>query len=450
MRDAGKISGKATGTKTTTTVTPVRIGLLGFGNVASALMTLIEEQHEMLKTSTNLDITITHVAVRDPKKDRDRDFGNAQIHTDPHAVIEAEDVDIVVELVGGVETARKWISAALNSGKSVVTGNKALLAAHGAELFDLARKNNVELFFEASVAGAIPLLRALQKSLRGEPIERIMGIVNGTTNYMLSKMTEEGVSYGDVLAEAQALGFAEADPTADVGGFDAQAKAAIIASVAYGVSVTDTQVSVEGIENVTAADITRAKKLGYVIKLLAVVEQFGTDNGFEISAKVYPAMVPFEHPLASVRSSFNAVFIEGGALDELMLYGRGAGGRPTASAVLGDVIEAAEGFATGKVRLLPELREASMREHQAATAAYSLDIHVDDRPGVLAEVAGVFGTNGVSIRSLEQSGLASEATLSVITHPAQEAAVTATLEQLGGLGCVTHIGTIYRVIGVEQ
>lgn len=432
------------------TPTKVRIGMLGFGNVASALMTLIEEQHSDLKETTNLDIEITRVAVRDANKSRDRGFGNAQVHTDPLEVIEADDVDVVIELVGGVETARTWIKAALKASKSVVTGNKALLAAHGAELFKLARENKAELFFEASVAGAIPMLRVLQKSLRGEPIERIMGIVNGTTNYMLSKMTEQGVSYADVLAEAQALGFAEADPSADVGGFDAQAKAAIIASVAFGVSVTDDQVSVEGIESVTAQDIARAQRLGYVIKLLAVVERFDTESDYEISARVYPAMVPFAHPLASVRSSFNAVFIEGGALDELMLYGRGAGGRPTASAVLGDVIEAAEGYATGVIRLAPELREASMRETQEAVAAYSLDIHVDDRPGVLSEVSGVFGNNGVSIRSLEQTGLASEATLSVITHPATEASVTATLEKLGGLACVTHIGTIYRVIGVEQ
>ena len=327
---------------------PVRIGLLGLGNVGAALIQLIAEQRTDIATLTGIDLSVTRIAVNDLNKSR-ADLGRAVLTDRAQDVIEADDVDLVVELVGSVELAREWISQALRAHKSVVTGNKALLAAHGRELFDLAAEQGVELLFEASVAGAIPLMRTLQHSLRGEPIDRIMGIVNGTTNYMLSAMTEDGADYAQVLAEAQRLGYAEADPTADVEGHDAQSKAAIIASVAFGVSVTSADVPVQGISNVTAADIANARRLGYVIKLLAVVERSGAEAPYQISARVHPTMVPLGHPLATVRGSFNAIFIEGGAVDELMLYGRGAGGRPTASAVLGDVIEAASGIVHGSV-----------------------------------------------------------------------------------------------------
>lgn len=424
----------------------VRVGLLGFGTVGGSLVGLINEQRDDIATLTGLDLSVTRVAVNDLSKTREG-LGGAVLTDNASEVIEADDVDLVVELVGSVDLAREWISQALRAGKSVVTGNKALLAAHGRELFDLAAANSAELLFEASVAGAIPLMRTLQKSLRGEPIDRIMGIVNGTTNYMLSAMTEDGADYAEILDEAQRLGYAEADPTADVEGHDAQAKAAIIATVAFGVAVTADDVPVEGISSVTAADIANASRLGYVIKLLAVVERIGDAAPYEISARVNPTMVPLDHPLATVRGSFNAVFIEGGALDELMLYGRGAGGRPTASAVLGDVIEAASGVAHGTVRQLPSLGNALVRPPQAATSAFYLDLSVDDRPGVLAEVAGVFGANGVSIRSMEQEGLGAEATLAFITHQATEADMTATLEKLDSLPCVNRRGALYRVIG---
>ena len=425
---------------------PVRIGLLGYGTVGGSLSGLIAEQRADIASLTGIDLTITRVAVNDLTKTRDG-LGDAQITDQASDVVAADDVDLVVELVGSVPLAREWILQALGAGKSVVTGNKALLAAHGRQLFDAARENDVELLFEASVAGAIPLMRTLQKSLRGEPIDRIMGIVNGTTNYMLSAMTEDGADYAEILAEAQRLGYAEADPTADVEGHDAQAKAAIIATVAFGVSLTGDDVPVEGISSVTAADIANASRLGYVIKLLAVVERVGDQAPYEISARVHPTMVPLNHPLATVRGSFNAVFIEGGALDELMLYGRGAGGRPTASAVLGDVIEAAGGIAHGSVRQPPALAEALVRPAEAATSAFYLDLAVDDRPGVLAEVAGVFGANGVSIRSMEQEGLGSEATLAFITHQASEADMSATLEKLTSLPSVNRVGALYRVIG---
>jgi len=424
----------------------VRIGLLGFGTVGGSLVELITEQRADIAALTGIDLTVTRVAVNDLSKSRPG-IGDAVLTDQANEVIEADDVDLVVELVGGIDLAREWIAMALRAGKSVVTGNKALLAAHGRELFDLASEHNVELLFEASVAGAIPLMRTLQTSLRGEPIDRVMGIVNGTTNYMLSAMTDDGADYAEILAEAQRLGYAEADPTADVEGHDAQAKAAIIATVAFGVSVTADDVPVEGISGVTAADIANASRLGYAIKLLAVVERVGQDAPYEISARVHPTMVPLTHPLATVRGSFNAVFVEGGALDELMLYGRGAGGRPTASAVLGDVIEAATGVAQGTVRRLPTLADALVRAPEAATSAFYLDLAVDDSPGVLAEVAGVFGANSVSIRSMEQEGTGTEASLAFITHQASEADIAATIEKLKALPSVNRVGALYRVIG---
>jgi len=424
----------------------VRIGLLGFGTVGGSLVELITEQRADIAALTGIDLTVTRVAVNDLSKSRPG-IGDAVLTDQANEVIEADDVDLVVELVGGIDLAREWIAMALRAGKSVVTGNKALLAAHGRELFDRASEHNVELLFEASVAGAIPLMRTLQTSLRGEPIDRVMGIVNGTTNYMLSAMTDDGADYAEILAEAQRLGYAEADPTADVEGHDAQAKAAIIATVAFGVSVTADDVPVEGISGVTAADIANASRLGYAIKLLAVVERVGQDAPYEISARVHPTMVPLTHPLATVRGSFNAVFVEGGALDELMLYGRGAGGRPTASAVLGDVIEAATGVAQGTVRRLPTLADALVRAPEAATSAFYLDLAVDDSPGVLAEVAGVFGANSVSIRSMEQEGTGTEASLAFITHQASEADIAATIEKLKALPSVNRVGALYRVIG---
>lgn len=427
----------------------VRIGLVGMGTVGGALVQLVQEQHDDIAALTGVDLVVQRIAVADVTKPREVDLGPGVLTDSVDDVLAADDIDLVVELVGGVEQPRQWVRAALTAGKSVVTGNKALLAAHGRELFDLAVDHGVELLFEASVAGGIPLMRALQKSLRGEPIERVMGIVNGTTNYMLSSMTEDGADYAEVLVEAQALGYAEADPTADVEGHDAQAKAAIIASVAFGVSLTDGDVPVQGISAVTATDIANARRLGYVIKLLAVVERSGERAPYEISARVHPTMVPIDHPLATVRGSFNAVFIEGGAVGELMLYGRGAGGRPTASAVLGDVIEAATGIAHHSVRPFPALRDAVVRPPEASTSAFYLDLAVDDQPGVLAEVAGIFGANGVSIRSMEQEGLGAEATLAFITHRASERDMAATLEELAALSSVNRVGAHYRVISDE-
>ena len=366
-------------------------------------------------------------------------------------------------------------------GKPVVTANKEVLATHGAELFAAARAAGVDLLFEASVGGAIPLVRALRESLAGESVRRIMGIVNGTTNYILSRMTTGGSSYVDALAEAQALGYAEADPRADVEGHDAAAKAAIMAGIVFGAEVTAADVHCEGISTLSAGDITFARRLGHVIKLLAIAERVDADaqNGGggaggpgcgdsspaseeqsgtpaaapgpppTIAVRVHPAMVPEDHPLASVRDSFNAVFVEGDAAGELMLYGRGAGGRPTASAVLGDLIDAAANLRRGAAAGPPPTAPARIHPIGELRTAYYLSLEVIDRPGVLAAVAGVFGRHGVSIRSMEQEGLGAQARIIFITHVACESDMRATLDDLRHLEAVRQVGSVLRVIADE-
>jgi homoserine dehydrogenase len=344
--------------------------------------------------------------------------------------------------MGDIEPARTVIEAALAAGKPVVTANKALLANAGAELFAAAEAAGVDLLFEAAVAGGIPLIRPLRESLVGEQITRVMGIVNGTTNYILTKMTEEGADYGDALGEAQRLGYAEADPTADVDGLDAAAKAAIIASIAFGTRVVSDDVYHEGISAITPIDIAFAGRLGYVVKLLAIAER--VDGA--VGVRVHPAMVPVHHPLASVRESFNAVFVEGDAVGDLMFYGRGAGGGPTASAVLGDLIDAATNLKRGASASVGVLSDEPLRPIDDARCEYYLNLEVADRPGVLAAVATVFAEHEVSIRSMEQEGLGDEARLIFITHTAREADMQATLRDLHDLDVVDRVGTLLRVV----
>ena len=432
---------------------PVRVGLLGCGNVGGALVELIEREADAVAERTGVRLEVTRALVRDLAKERG---GPAGRFTDKgEEVATAADVDVVVEVMGAVEPARTLILDALKAGKPVVTANKELIAAVGAELFEAASTAGVDLLFEAAVAGGIPLIRPLRESLAGERLIRVMGIVNGTTNYILTKMTEEGASYADALAEAQALGYAEPDPTADVEGFDAAAKAAIVASIAFGVRVAPTDVYREGISGVTAADIAFADQLGYAVKLLAVVESGGRSSQSggagppSVAVRVHPAMVPKTHPLASVRESFNAVFIEGEAVGDLMLYGRGAGGMPTASALLGDLIDAAHNLREGGTGRSPSLGAATISPIDDLRSQYYVSIDVDDRPGVLAAVAGVFGEHGVSIRSMVQEGMEKEARLIFMTHTARERDMQATIEGLRGLDAVDHIGTLLRVIGPE-
>ena len=416
--------------------------MLGCGNVGAPLIQLVRDHGDDIAARTGVRLEVAKVAVRSTSKERPVALADDVLTHDAAAVVEDPGIDVVVEVIGGIEPARSLILTALGNGKPVVTANKELLANVGADLFAAAEAAGVDLLFEAAVAGGIPLIRPLRESLVGERITRILGIVNGTTNYILTRMTEEGTSYQEALAEAQSLGYAERDPTADVEGFDAGAKAAIIASIAFGARVVAGDVYHEGISSITLADIAFAKRLGYVVKLLAIAEQ----QSGEIGVRVHPAMVPLAHPLASVRDSFNAVFVEGEAVGSLMFYGRGAGGSPTASAVLGDLIDAAGNLRKGSSASLGSLAKARIKPIDDVRSEYYLNLEVADRPGVLAAVAGVFGTHGVSIRAMEQEGLGDEARLIFITHVAREADVQATLHGLRELDAVDRVGTLLRVI----
>ena len=427
----------------------MNVGVLGCGNVGAALIDQIQAQSDDIAARTGLRLNVSRVAVRSISKTRPVHLDDGVLTHDAAQVVADPDVDLVVEVIGGIEPARSLILDAFKSGKPVVTANKELLANVGVELYAEADRAGVDLLFEAAVAGGIPLMRPLRESLAGEPITRVMGIVNGTTNYILTQMTEHGTSYQDALAEAQSLGYAERDPTADVEGYDAGAKAAIIATIAFGAKVVAGDVYHEGISQITETDIAFATGLGYAVKLLAIVERepaTGT-SGPEIAVRVHPAMVPHSHPLASVRESFNAVFIEGSRVGDLMFYGRGAGGDPTASAVLGDVIDAAANLQRGTHAGIGTFGDAKIRPIDALESEYYINLQVVDQPGVLAAVAGVFGEHDVSIRSMEQEGLADTARLIFITHAALERDLQATLAGLGELDAVQGVQSVLRVIG---
>jgi homoserine dehydrogenase len=433
---------------------PVRIGLLGCGNVGAAFARLVMQRAGEIESLTGLDLQLRRVAVRSVSRARDVAVDPATLTHETGAVVVDPEVDLVVEVIGGIEPARSLILEALKAGKPVVTANKELLANVGPELYAAAEAAGVDLLFEAAVGGGIPIIRPLRESLRGEHVRRVTGIVNGTTNYILTRMTESGASYHDALAEAQSLGYAERDPTADVEGYDAGSKAAILATIAFGKSVCAGDVYHEGISAVTASDIAFADRLGYRIKLLAICEDHGAEG---IGVRVHPAMVPAGHPLASVRDSFNAVFVEGEAVGELMFYGRGAGGNPTASAVLGDVIDAASNLRGRTAASMGTLRPAKIRPIDEVQTEYYLQLEVADRPGVLAQVAGAFGRHGVSIRSMEQDPLdevdgrkvavGEDARIIFITHEAREADVQATLADLRSLEAVHKVTGLLRVIG---
>ncbi|MGH9244957.1 MAG: homoserine dehydrogenase [Acidimicrobiales bacterium] len=420
----------------------VRVGILGCGNVGAALVQLLHTNGDDVTSRTGIQLEVARVAVRSVTKERPVSLPDGVLTRDALEVTTDPGIDVVVEVIGGIEPARELIATALQAGKPVVTANKELLANVGAELFAVAEQAGVDLLFEAAVGGGIPIIRPLRESLVGERVHRVIGIVNGTTNYILSRMTDDGVTYHEALTEAQSLGYAERDPTADVEGFDAGAKAAILASIAFGARVVAGDVYHEGISGITPADIAFARRLGYVVKLLAIAER----DANEIGVRVHPAMVPVAHPLASVRGSHNAIFVEGESVGELMFYGRGAGGNPTASAVLGDLIDAAGNLRKGYSASLGSLAKATIRSIDAIRTAYYLNLEVFDRPGVLAVVAGVFGTHDVSIKAMEQEGLGDEARLIFITHLAREADMQATLHDLRQLDVVDRVGTLLRVI----
>ena len=422
--------------------TQIRVGLLGFGTVGSAFASLLERQRSDIAARTGLEIFISQIAVRDITKERPNLDAKVTLTDEPNTVVTSSEVDVVVELVGGLDPSKDLIENALREGKPVITANKELLSKDGKNLFSIADQNKVDLLFEAAVAGGVPLIRVLRESLLGEPVEKVIGIVNGTTNYILSQMEEKGVPYDDALLEAQQLGYAESDPTADVTGQDAASKAAIIAMVAFGADICFDDVLFEGIEDITSSDMAFAQKAGATIKLLAMV----TKSDDEIEARVYPAMLPNSHPLASVKDSFNAVFIEGKAVDNLMLFGRGAGGMPTASAVLGDVIDASLNLSKDTYRSVGKLEKVSLMHSDERKSSYYISVQVVDEPGVLADVASVFDGNRMSIESMEQEGLGREARLGFITHEAEENRLESTLTQLSDLSCVEKLGTIIRVL----
>jgi homoserine dehydrogenase len=414
----------------------VRVGVLGCGTVGSALIDLIHAQRDAVASRTGLVLEVTRVAVRDLERARAVALPPGAMTTDAAGLVVDPEVDVVVEVIGGIEPARTLVRTALAEGKPVVTANKALLAAHGAELFEAASAAGVDLLFEAAVAGGIPVVRPLRESLLGEPVERVIGIVNGTTNYILTRMTESGADYDEALAEAQALGYAEADPTADVEGLDAAAKIAIVATIAFGAEVTGADVSTEGITGITATDIAFASRRGLVVKLVAVAERLDGPEGAEISARVHPVLVPQHHPLASVR---------------------GAGGAPTASAVLGDLVDAAVNLHRGAHASVGKLAPARMRPIEESSSAVYLSLEAADRPGVLASVASVFGGHGVSIASMEQESRSGagdrdpgRALLEFVTHVARERDVRATIDDLRQLDAVHRVGSVIRVLEAED
>lgn len=429
----------------------MKVALLGGGTVGSQVVRLLSESSEDFTARVGEPLELVGVAVRDAARPRPG-IPVELLTEDPQALVERGDIDLVIEVMGGIEPARSLIASAIAQGASVITANKALMAQYGGELSDAARNAGVDLFYEASVAGAIPLLRPLIESLAGDSVVRILGIVNGTTNYMLTKMSEEGASYEEVLKVAQDLGYAEADPTADVEGHDSAAKAAILATLGFHTEVTLDQVYCEGITKITAADINAADRMGFVIKLLAVAEK--TRDGQGVIARVHPALVPKTHPLASVRDAFNAVFVEAESAGEMMFYGQGAGGAPTASAVLGDLIAAGRNRVSGShARGNPAYSTLTPRPIGEAQTRYAMRIEVEDKPGVLSQIATVFGDHGVSIQTVRQDapvapdGPNSRATLVIRTHDANEKDLSETVAAIEAISTVRGVQSVIRVEG---
>jgi homoserine dehydrogenase len=430
---------------------PIGVAVLGMGNVGREVVRIIEESAVDLAARIGAPLELRGVAVRRVSDDRGVP---AELLTDNvEALVSREDVDIVVELMGPVEPARKAILTALEHGKSVVTANKALLSQSTGELAETAERAHVDLYFEAAVAGAIPVIRPLTQSLAGDTVIRVAGIVNGTTNYILSEMASTGADYASALADASALGYAEADPTADVEGYDAAAKAAILASIAFHTRVTAGDVYREGITKVSSADFEAARALGCTIKLLAICERItGSDGQQRVSARVYPALVPLEHPLASVNGAFNAVVVEAEAAGRLMFYGQGAGGNPTASAVMGDVVMAARNRVQGG-RGPRESRYAQLPIAPIGIipTRYYVSMTVKDRPGVFAAVATEFGKREVSIAEVRQEGLDDGAArIVVVTHRATDAALSETVAALAGLDVVDEVTSVLRLEGTAE
>ena len=424
----------------------LKVGMLGCGVVGSQIARLLVENKSDLTSRAGANLELVKVAVKDIKTKREGTPSNL-LTDDAKSIVNDPEIDLIIEVIGGINPAKELILTAIKNGKSVVTANKALLAQSGAELYAAADNANVDLYYEAAVAGAIPILRPLRESLVGDQVLRIMGIVNGTTNYILTKMDESGTAFEDALKQAQALGFAEADPTADVEAIDAASKAAILAGLAFHSRVSDADVYREGITKITATDVKVAKAMDMVIKLLAIAEL--TPDG-EISVRVHPALISRTHPLASVRESFNAVFVEAKSAGQLMFYGKGAGGEPTASAILGDLVAVARHKVSGgigpKESDYADLKIAKIGQTKTR---YLIRLNVADKPGVLESVAHVFASHGVSIQTVRQTGAGDKAELIVMTHSSTESALSETVKDLSKLAAVTDVASVLRVEGVN-
>ena len=424
----------------------LKVGMLGCGVVGSQIARLLIENKSDLTSRAGANLELVKVAVKNINTKREGISSNL-LTDDAKSVVNDPEIDLIIEVIGGISPAKELILAAIKNGKSVVTANKALLAQAGAELYTAADNANVDLYYEAAVAGAIPILRPLRESLVGDQVHRIMGIVNGTTNYILTKMDESGTAFDDALKQAQQLGFAEADPTADVEAIDAASKAAILAGLAFHSRVSDSDVYREGITKITANDVKVAKAMDMVIKLLAIAEL--TPEG-EISVRVHPALISRNHPLASVRESFNAVFVEAKSAGQLMFYGKGAGGEPTASAILGDLVAVARHKVSGgigpKESDYADLKIAKIGQTKTR---YLIRLNVADKPGVLESVAHVFAAQGVSIQTVRQTGAGDKAELIVMTHSSTESALSETVKDLSKLPAVTDVASVLRVEGVN-
>ncbi|MGA1468882.1 MAG: homoserine dehydrogenase [Aquiluna sp.] len=427
---------------------PIRIGLLGAGSVGSQVARLLIENREELAKRVGAELELVGIAVRNKSAKRDFELPKELITEDAESVILGS--DIVIELAGGIEPAKTWIKMALNAGADVITANKALIAAHGTELTALAQQFGAQLYYEAAVGGAIPIIRPLRASLAGDKINRVMGIVNGTTNYILDQMETTGASFEDALSEAQALGYAEADPTADVEGFDAASKAAILAGLAFHSEMPVEKVHREGITSITALQIETARQAGYTVKLLAICERAG-ESGEGLVARVHPTLIPLDHPLAAVRGAYNAVFVEAESAGRLMFYGAGAGGKETASAVLGDLVSAAKRHLAGGPGLGDSTHaDLEVLPVQSIFTRFQITLEVVDQPGVLASVAKQFADNDVSVETVAQSaGTDSDlALLTVMTHSASEAALERLVAELAKNSSVKKVSSVIRVEGV--
>ena len=450
----------------------LKVALLGCGNVGAQVARILLDDADMLASRAGARLELVGIAVRDLDAPREEELPRGLFTTDAETLV--KDADLVIELMGGIEPARTLILTAMRNGACVVTGNKALVAKDGPTLHEEADKAGVQLSYEAAVAGAIPILRPIRDSLSGDRITRVLGIVNGTTNFILDQMDSTGAQFADALAQAQRLGYAEADPTADVEGYDAASKAAILASLSFHTRFSLDDVYCEGISSVTSADIAAAKDAGFVIKLLAIAEKLtaegtetgtktGTETGAEtgaggntgVSVRVHPTLLPREHPLAAVHGAFNAVFIEAENAGELMFYGQGAGGKPTASAVMGDLISAARSIVLGGPgRAETTTGQVSALPISAAVTSYYIGLDVADQPGVLAKIARLFAEHGVSIEIMRQTihrdadSNIESAELRIVTHRASEAALAATVEAVKGLDVINSVTSVLRVEGV--